>query len=725
LTVDSVAAEELRERRAQFEVALASVADAVIAVDSSGRVTYVNPAAELVTAWTSGDAVGLPLQRCFKIVHDDSGAALESVFDSVRRSGEKIEYNSHIALINRRGIPVPIECTASPIHGNGNAFIGAVVIFRDVGGRRAAERALQSSEESRAENADALFEEKERAQVTLNSIGDAVVSTNFWGRVTYLNIVAERMTGWSQAQASGRAIDDVFRLIDVTSRSPIPTPTARAIIENRTVGLGADCMLVRGDGVELAVETSAAPIHDRLGGVIGAVMVAHDVTVARELSHKLARLALHDSLTDVPNRTLLSDRLDQALMRADRTGSSVAVIFIDLDRFKHINDSLGHAVGDDLLRSVAQRLLSCVRSSDTVSRQGGDEFLVLLPDVAQPHDAALCAEKIIAALDAPHRIAEHDLRITASIGIATYPGDASDAEKLLRNADFAMYQAKYTGRNNYQFFKPEMNANAIERQSVETDLRQAVARQEFELNYQPKVSLETGAVVGVEALIRWHRPHCGVMLPARFIPIAEESGLILPIGRWVLETACRQARSWHDDGLLPISVAINVSAVELRAKDFLNNVRQILGQSRLEPACLELELTETFMMQDWKTTAEILRALKALGVKIALDDFGTGYSSLSYMKRFPIDALKIDQSFIRDMTTDSDDASIVSAVIEMGRSLNMRVIAEGIQTRDQLKFLRDRQCPEGQGFYFGSPASAGELTELLSGRGQPHFAGAL
>jgi diguanylate cyclase (GGDEF)-like protein/PAS domain S-box-containing protein len=725
LTVETVAAEELRERRAQFEVALASVADAVIAVDSSGRVTYINPAAELVTAWSSGDAVGLPLPRCFKIVHDDTGSALDGVFDSLRRSGDKIEYTSHTALVNRRGDLVPIECTASPIRGNDNALVGAVIVFRDVGGRRAAERALQSSEESRAENADALFEEKERAQVTLNSIGDAVVSTNFWGRVTYLNIVAERMTGWSQAQASGRAVDDVFRLIDVTSRSPIPTPTARAIIENRTVGLGADCMLVRGDGVELAVETSAAPIHDRLGGVIGAVMVAHDVTVARELSHKLARLALHDSLTDVPNRTLLSDRLDQALMRADRTGSSVALLYIDLDRFKHINDSLGHAVGDELLRSVAKRLLSCVRSSDTVSRQGGDEFLVLLSDVVQAHDAALCAEKIIAALELPHRIADHDLRITASVGIATYPDDASDAEKLLRNADFAMYQAKYTGRNNYQFFKPEMNANAIERQSVETDLRRAVARQEFELNYQPKVSLETGAVVGVEALIRWNHPQCGMMLPARFIPIAEESGLILPIGRWVLEAACQQARLWHDSGLLPISVAVNVSAVELRAKDFLNNVRQILEQSGLEPSCLELELTETFMMQDWKTTAEILRALKALGVKIALDDFGTGYSSLSYMKRFPIDALKIDQSFIRDMTTDSDDASIVSAVIEMGRSLNMRVIAEGIQTRDQLKFLRDRQCPEGQGVYFGSPASAGELTELLSGREKPYFADAL
>jgi diguanylate cyclase (GGDEF)-like protein/PAS domain S-box-containing protein len=723
LTVESVAAEKLWEQRGHFEVALASVADAVIAVDSSGRVIYINPAAELVTAWSSADALGLSLPRCFKIVHDDTGSALENVFDFVRRSGTKIDYTNRIALVNRRGILVPIECTASPIPDNDGAFVGAVIVFRDVGGRRAAERALQSSEESRAENADALFEEKERAQVTLNSIGDAVVSTNFWGRVTYLNIVAERMTGWSQAQASGRAVDDVFRLIDVMSRSPIPTPTARAIIENRTVGLGADCMLVRGDGVELAVETSAAPIHDRLGGVIGAVMVVHDVTVARELSHKLARLALHDSLTDVPNRTLLSDRLDQALMRADRTGSSVAVLYIDLDRFKHINDSLGHAVGDELLRSVAQRLLSCVRSSDTVSRQGGDEFLVLLSDVVHPHDAAHCAEKIIAALDAPHRIAEHDLRITASIGIAVYPGDASDPQKLLRNADFAMYQAKYTGRNTYQFFKPEMNANAIERQSVETDLRQAVARQEFELYYQPKVSLETGAVVGVEALIRWNRPQCGVILPARFIPIAEESGLILPIGRWVLEAACQQARSWNDKS--PISVAINVSAVELRAKDFLSNVRQTLEQSGLDPACLELELTETFMMHDWKTTAKILRALKSLGVRIALDDFGTGYSSLSYMKRFPIDALKIDQSFIRDMTTDSDDASIVSAVIEMGRSLNMRVIAEGIQTRDQLKFLRDRQCPEGQGSYFGPPARAGELTELLSGRGQPQFAGAL
>jgi diguanylate cyclase (GGDEF)-like protein len=410
----------------------------------------------------------------------------------------------------------------------------------------------------------------------------------------------------------------------------------------------------------------------------------------------------------------LSDRLDQAMVRAQRSGSSVALLFIDLDRFKHINDSLGHTIGDQLLKSVARRLLACVRSSDTVSRQGGDEFLILLADVVHPQDAAVCAEKIIASLDAPHRIGDHDLHLTASIGIATFPGDAADADTLLRNADFAMYQAKYSGRNNYQFFKPEMNVNATERQSVETDLRLAIERQEFVLNYQPKVNLETGAVVGVEALIRWQCPLRGLMPPAQFIPIAEESGLILPIGRWALDKACRQARDWQEAGLAPLSIAINVSAVELRAKDFLANVRQTLELSRLEPRYLEIELTETFVMQDWKSTAEILRALKDLGVRIALDDFGTGYSSLSYMKRFPIDALKIDQSFVRDMTTDADDASIVSAVINMGRSLHMGVVAEGIQTHDQLMFLQERQCPEGQGFYFGPPVPAPQLTALLN-----------
>jgi len=704
---------ERPELREHLHAALGHVADAVIAVDSGGRLSYMNAAAEEITGWVYADAVGKPASAVFRIIHDDERVPLEDPIETVLRTGERTAHANDTSLVNLSGNRLPIEWSASPIRDASGASAGAILVFRDVGGRRAAERALQSSEESRAEDAEALFEEKERAHVTLNSIGDAVVSTNFWGRVTYLNIVAERMTGWSQAQAQGRAVDDVFRVVDFVTRQPIPNPTARAIIENRTVGIDAECMLVRSDGAELAVETSAAPIHDRLGGVIGAVMVAHDVTVARELSQKLARLALHDSLTDVPNRTLLNDRLDQAMIRAHRAGGTVAVLYIDLDRFKQINDSLGHAVGDELLRSVAQRLQACVRSSDTVSRQGGDEFLVLLADVVHPRDAGVCAEKIIAALEAPHRIAGRDLRISASIGIATFPEDAADAKTLTRNADSAMYQAKYSGRNNYQFFRPDINANAAERQSVELDLRQAIARQEFVLHYQPKVNLQSGAIVGVEALIRWQRQHRDIVPPARFVPVAEESGLIVPIGRWALDTACRQARAWQVEGLSPVPIAINVSAVELRGKDFLSNVRQILEQNQLEPRFLELELTETFMMQDWKSTAEILRALKTLGVKIALDDFGTGYSSLSYMRRFPIDALKIDQSFVRDMTSDADDASIVSAVINMGRSLNMGVVAEGIQTRAQLEFLRERQCPEGQGFYFAPPIPAAEATEFL------------
>ena len=705
---------DLQEQRDRFEVALASVADAVITTDSSGRVTYLNPVAESTTGWIAVDAIGKPLAQGFLIIHDDTGAAIENPFETVRHSGERTKLSSDAVLIDKSGLRVPIECSAAPMRDRQGQFAGSVIVFRDLRGRRAAERALKCSEESRAENAEALFGEKERAQVTLNSIGDAVVCTDFRGRVTYLNLVAESVTGWPQAEASGRALDEVFRLVDSSTRGRIPVPAARAIIEDTTVGPGADCMLIRRDGAQLAVETSAAPIHDRHGGVIGSVMVAHDVTVARELSHKLARLALHDSLTDVPNRALLNDRLDQAIVRAHRSGGSVALLYMDLDRFKHINDSLGHAVGDELLKSVARRLLACVRSSDTVSRQGGDEFLILLEEVAHAEDAAVCAEKIIQAMDAPHQIGDHDLRLTVSIGIATFPEDAADADTMLRNADFAMYQAKYSGRNNYQFYKPEMNAHAIERQSVETDLRQAIERQEFVLNYQPRVDLETGTIVGVEALIRWDRPSRGLMPPAQFIPIAEESGLILPIGRWALDEACRQARAWQDGGFSPISIAINVSAVELRARDFLANVRQILQNSRLEPRFLEIELTETFMMQDWKSAAQILRALKSLGVRIALDDFGTGYSSLSNMRRFPIDTLKIDQSFVRDMTTDTDDASIVGAVIDIGRSLHMRVVAEGIQTRDQLVFLQNRQCPEGQGYYFGPPVPATQFTALLS-----------
>jgi diguanylate cyclase (GGDEF)-like protein/PAS domain S-box-containing protein len=565
----------------------------------------------------------------------------------------------------------------------------------------------------RARNAEALFDERERAQVTLNSIGDAVMSTDVWGQVTYLNTVAENLTGWSREEAAGHGLEEVFQIIDATTRKPLQSPMQVAIHENKTACLPPNCVLIRRDGHEAAIEDSTAPIHDRRGQITGAVMVFHDVSTARAQSLKLSYLAQHDSLTDLPNRTLLNDRLTQAISLAYRHRQKLALLFLDLDRFKHINDSLGHAVGDRLLQSVAQRLSACVRSSDTVSRQGGDEFVVLLSELTRAQDATVIADKILLAIATPYLIDQHELHISASIGIVTYPDDGTEAETLMKNADIAMYHAKDAGRNNYQFFKPEMNVHAVERQSLEEGLRHALERQELVLHYQPKINLQTGSIIGAEALVRWRHPKRGVVPPAKFIPIAEECGFIVRIGQWVMHEACCQARIWQEKGLPALRIAVNISAAELRAKDFVAGVRAILTETGLEPHYLELELTETFLMQDSKSTVAVLKDLKDIGVQLAVDDFGTGYSSLSYVKRFPIDTLKIDRSFVRDLVTDDDDASIVSAVISMGKSLHMRVVAEGVETPEQLQFLREHSCPFAQGYYFSPPVVAGEFTQLL------------
>ncbi len=555
----------------------------------------------------------------------------------------------------------------------------------------------------RAANSEALFAEKERAQVTLDSIGDAVISTDANGRVTYVNAVAEALTGWSRLAAVGHPLSDVFRIIDVDSREVADDPLALAIRENRAVNLTPNCVLMHREGGETHIEDSAAPIHDRRGMVTGAVIVFRDVTASRALSLRMSHLAQHDSLTDLPNRLLLNDRLGQAIAMALRHEKKLAVLYVNVDRFKHVNDSAGHTVGDRLLQSIAKRLLECVRSSDTVSRQGGDEFVVLLCDVGNAKDAAGTAEKMLAALRRPYRVDQLELHVSGSIGIVTYPEDGTSPEALLKNADAAMYRAKDCGRNNYQFFKTEMNRYALERHSLESDLHLALERQEFVLHYQPKVELLTGAITGVEALLRWRHAKHRLILPSRFISIAENSGLIVPIGKWVLEEACRQAKAWEVAGCGPTSIAVNVSPVELRAKGFIAGVRQVLSDTGLAARRLELEITETFLMQDPLRTGVVLDELKKMGVRLALDDFGTGYSSLSFLKRFPIDTLKIDHSFVRDLAADSEDASIVSAVVDMGRNLNMQVVAEGVETREQCTFLKRHHCPEAQGFYFGKP----------------------
>ncbi len=560
---------------------------------------------------------------------------------------------------------------------------------------------------------EALFTEKERAQVTLNSIGDAVLSTDIDGNVTYLNSVAEKMTGWTQQEAVGKPISEVFEIIDGSTREPCKSPLIAAIEKNRTVGLTPHCILIRRDNYECAIEDSAAPIHDRQGLATGAVIVFHDVSTARAMGLEMSHLAQHDILTNLPNRMLLKDRLGQAIVAAQRNGSRVAVLFLDLDGFKPINDSLGHGIGDKLLRSVAKRLLACVRTSDTVSRQGGDEFVILLSEIADAGDAGVKAEKILKAMVAPHHIDQNSLCITASIGVSTYPEDGLDAEVLVKNADMAMYQAKEQGRNNFQFFEKGMNVLAVERHSIEASLRRALERNEFSLHYQPKVNLKTMEITGVEALIRWYHPERGLIGPPQFISIAEDTGLILPIGRWVLRESCRQVRAWQDAGLRLIGLSINISSVEFRSEGFLESVRTTLEETGLDPRLLELELTESVLMQHIEFTAPMLLKLKALGVRLAVDDFGTGYSSLSYLRQFPVDTLKVDQSFVHEISADTDDATIISAVINMGRILKHRVIAEGVETAPQFAFLRARGCEEGQGYYFGRPVSALQFAKLL------------
>jgi diguanylate cyclase (GGDEF)-like protein/PAS domain S-box-containing protein len=574
-------------------------------------------------------------------------------------------------------------------------------------------RALRYAIE-RKELEEALFVEKERAQVTLSCIGEAVVCTDIAGRITFLNIMAEKLTGWSLPEATGRPMIEIFRTQSATTGTSSETPAEVATLQLRFMQLPSTCTLIRRDGQEIAIQTSIAAIHNRAGQNIGSVIVFRDVSEARAMARQIAHSAEHDLLTGLPNRLLLIDRMSQGIITAQRHRTQIAALFLDLDGFKHINDSLGHSVGDRLLQSIATRLVSCVGNSGTVGRQGGDEFIVLLSELQRPEDAGTMAIRILAAVAEAHCIDQHELHITTSIGVSVYPDDGSDADTLVKNAEAAMYQAKENGRQSFQFFKPAMNARAVERQSIEEDLRRALQRDEFALYYQPKINLATGKITGAEALVRWKHPTRGLIAPMQFIPIAEDCGLIVPLGKWVLQEACRQARAWVDAGLAPMRMAVNVSAVEFQDRSFLEGLFAILEETRLDPGSLELELTESVIMKRVESTTGILRTLRASGVRVAIDDFGTGYSSLSYLRKFPIDTLKIDQSFVRQIGTGGDDAVIVSAVISMARSLRMQVVAEGVEHQEELDFLRAQRCDDAQGYLFSKPVPASVFVNLLT-----------
>ncbi|HEY1774358.1 MAG TPA: EAL domain-containing protein [Gammaproteobacteria bacterium] len=473
----------------------------------------------------------------------------------------------------------------------------------------------------------------------------------------------------------------------------------------------------RQDGTRFYAVNSANTVKGDDGQPIYFDGVISDISDRKRAEAQVYQLAHYDALTGLPNRALLRDRLGQAMHDAKRRGAKLAVMYLDLDRFKNVNDSLGHETGDKLLKAVSSRLRECMRDSDTISRQGGDEFLLILRDVADATAVARVAEKLQEAVAKSMRIGEYELHITPSIGISMFPEDADDIDELIRNADAAMYHAKEKGRFNFQFFTPEMNIRAYERLSLEGSLRHAIERQEFHLHYQPQVDLRSGKVIGVEALLRWNRAGHESVPPSVFVPVLESSGMIGPVGEWVLREACRQNRAWQDQGLPPLPMAVNLSAIQFNRRNMADTISAILAETRLEPRCLELEFTESAVMHDSREVATIIGRLDDLGVQLALDDFGTGYSSLSYLRRFHLDKLKIDQSFVRDIDLDVDDAAIVAAIIGMARNLKVMVVAEGVETHGQCEFLRSHGCDGIQGYLFSKPLTAQDFADLLkSGR---------
>jgi diguanylate cyclase (GGDEF)-like protein/PAS domain S-box-containing protein len=569
-----------------------------------------------------------------------------------------------------------------------------VVSLRTKAAREQAERALSATEE--------------KLSGILDSIDNVVWSADENGFI-YLNSIVERIYG--------RPVEEFYRnkelwfdVIHAEDRAAVYKAHARL---RSQPSITKEYRITRPDGQVRWIEERARSVRDSDGNLLRLDGVAIDISERKAYEARIEYLADHDALTDLANRNLLGDRITQSMAHARRNGSMVALLFLDLDRFKGVNDSFGHAIGDALLMDVAERLKRVIRDGDTVARQGGDEFILLLTGMQQPHDVIAVAHKIFNAFSAPFTIDKHELFVTVSIGATLYPEDGDDMPTLLRNADTAMYRAKEEHGNAFQFYSRDMSVRALERAELESGLRRALDRKEFELFYQPKVSVSSRRIVGAEALIRWNHPDIGLVSPTRFIPMAEEIGLIVPIGEWVLQTACAQNKAWQEAGLPTISVSVNLSARQFRQEGLVEYIAETLDKLGLDATHLELELTESIVMNSAESFISKLRKLEDLGIQLSIDDFGTGYSSLSYLKRFPLHHLKIDQSFVRDIATNADDAAITSTVIALGHSLDLKVIAEGVETEEQVAFLRAHDCDEMQGYYFSKPLPAMEFARLL------------
>ena len=670
--------------------------DAVITMNDKGLVTDWNPEAERIFGYSRADAVGKLLESL--IIPTPMREAHRRGLEHFLKTGEGPVLGKRIEVTAMRagGGEFPIEMAIVAIRSGDAVFFNT--FLRDITERKRIA-------------ADILHLNTQLSQFksTLDQALEAVFIFDPESlRFTYVNQGAMRQTGYSETELMQMTAVDIKPELTLAQFQQLVQPLIEGVLPSLTF----QTVHRHKDGHDVPVEVFLQLICLE-GQAPRFVAMVSDISERQVAQKQIEFLAYHDALTGLPNRLLAKDHLEQAILAAERENTKVALLFIDLDKFKTINDSLGHVIGDGLLKGVATRLRDCLRDIDTLSRQGGDEFLIVLNNMRDTESVTVVAEKILGQMAEPFEIDHHELSISLSIGIAVYPDDGKDFDTLLKHSDTAMYQAKDAGRNTHRFHTDQMNIDALEHLRIRNGLRRALEQGEFVLHYQPQISLATGAVFGAEALIRWKHPELGMVPPGRFISVAEDSGLIVPIGEWVLREACRQSVAWRKAGLPELLIAVNLSAVQFKRGDVLKSVIQALAESGLNPALLELELTESILIKDTEKVLATVQRLKSLGVKLSIDDFGTGYSSLSYLKRFDVDKLKIDQSFVRDMADDPDDAAIVSAIIQMAKSLSLTTIAEGVEDERQLALLRLLHCNEVQGYHFARPMPADEFASFI------------
>jgi len=669
---------------------------------SNGRIAHCNPRFEALLGWATGALEGQMTQVFFADPEDyatfgktigqrlAAGELVDIDWKNIRRDGTRVWFR-HLA----RALPTT------------DGSYSTIWMSEDISDKKAAQEALAAAHRDLELRVLERTAELERARQQMETLFQssplAIYAINMDHKLTSWNLAAERMFGWEASEIIG---------LPVPTIPPEEWDQAEALRYRALSGeqiAAVEVVRQRRDGSRIDVSLTFAPLRDTSGNFYGYQTVVEDITERKAAEQRIEFLAYHDALTGLPNRRLMQDRFHQAAAHADRSSTCMALLYLDLDNFKTINDSLGHAAGDTLLIEMAARLSTCVRESDTMCRQGGDEFLILLGDLPDSDAVLTVLPTLQQRLQEAFHAHGNELSSSASIGVALFPKDGTDFETLLQKADMAMYRAKVAGRNTFRFFDDAMNGEAAERLTMLNGLRRALERHEFVLHYQPQIDLVTGTIFGAEALVRWNHPELGLVPPGRFIPVAEESGLIVEIGTWVIDEACRQAMAWQRAGLGPLSIAVNLSAVQFQRSDVTRVVSDALQTSGLPPELLELELTESMLMQHVDGVLPTLHSLKQLGVTLSIDDFGTGYSSLSYLKRFDIDKLKIDQSFVRDLATDPDDAAIVRAVIQMAHSLGLQTVAEGVETAAALQILKEFACDEAQGYYLARPMPADEF----------------